>query len=285
MIVNMMGGKMNRSKIEWCDMTWNPVTGCYHGCEYCYARRIAHRFGGYVYGPGCSFMGPKTTKIGMGKSYYGEVKEQNGVKIADINSPFLDEKLKKVAYPFEFMPTFHRYRLDEPIKRKKPAKIFVSSMGDLFGEWVPDEWIEEVLKACRKAPQHTFMFLTKNPWGYHRLQTLYSSNDWLGVTIDGTGTGNSFRDYKSKRKAMDYVAPIVNRFLSIEPLINPIDPGIIEGMGWVIVGAQTGPGAVKPKKKWVQNIMNQARKYDIPLFLKDNLNWPEKIQEWPEGAK
>ncbi|MTI61847.1 MAG: DUF5131 family protein [Firmicutes bacterium] len=254
---------MNKTNIEWCDMTWNPVTGCYHGCEYCYARRIAHRF----------------TKEEDYRFFKSEFRD-GPTKVHEIVWP-AERNKRKIPYPFEFEPTLHRCRLYEPIQRKKPAKIFVSSMGDLFGDWVPDEWIEEVLKACRKAPQHTYMFLTKNPWGYHRLQTLYSPNDWLGVTIDGTGTGNSFRDYKSKRKAMDYVAPVVNRFISIEPLIKPIDPEIIEGMDWVIVGAQTGPGAVAPKREWVQKIIDQCRTAGVPIFLKSNLNWPEKIQEWP----
>lgn len=111
---------MNRSKIEWCDSTWNPVTGCLHGCEYCYARGIAKRFGFGAYEP-------------------------------DINKRVLLEPPvsagKKVPYPFNFEPTFHKYRLDE-YSIKKGRTIFVCSMADLFGEWVPDEWIEEVFAAC-----------------------------------------------------------------------------------------------------------------------------------------
>ena len=104
---------MNRSNIEWCQWTWNPVTGCKHGCPYCYARGIARRF-------------PK-------------------------------------AFPNGFEPTFHESRLDEPEKLKKPAHIFAVSMGDLFGEWVPKEWIERVVGVIHGCPQHTFTVLTKNP--------------------------------------------------------------------------------------------------------------------------
>lgn len=258
---------MNKTKIEWCDYTWNPVTGCYHNCEYCYARRIANRFS-------------KDSGIPNGGVHILEKKQYEEPEPGYTGNPAYD------PYPFSFEPTFHKYRLNDPTKLKKPSKIFVSSMGDLFGEWVPDEWIESVLRACRKAPQHTYMFLTKNPWGYDRLQAYFTRKDWLGVTIDGSGTGDdNFHDYKGKRRAMDYVAPVVNRFISIEPLINPIDPKIIEGMDWVIVGAQTGPGAKKPKKEWVENIISYARAYDIPIFLKDNLEWPEKIQDWPEGVE
>lgn len=111
---------MNKSKIEWCDMTWNPITGCYHGCEYCYARRIAHRF-----------RNQDEESIKMTKFFKANYK--NGGDLVCLESESKD------PYPVEFVPTFHKNRLDEPLKRKKPTKIFVSSMGDLFGEWVPDE--------------------------------------------------------------------------------------------------------------------------------------------------
>ena len=131
---------MNKTKIEWCDSTWNPVTGCLHGCEYYYARRIAERFGG------CDnpidsreLLQPMTITRRNGKA---------------VDAPF----------PFGFEPTLHRYRLDEPYQRRG-LNIFVCSMADLFGEWVPDEWIEEVMNACLLSPQHRYLFLTKNPAG------------------------------------------------------------------------------------------------------------------------
>ena len=110
---------MNKTKIEWCDSTWNPVTGCYHGCEYCYARRIACRFGDF------------------------STIDGNIVKVINANTstPLYEVKYKvKSPYPGKFTPTLHRYRLDEPVRWKKPRNIFVCSMADLFGDWVPDEW-------------------------------------------------------------------------------------------------------------------------------------------------
>ena len=95
---------MQKTKIEWCDMTWNPVTGCKLGCPYCYAAKLARRFG---------------------KS---------------------------------FEPEFHSERLAQPAQIKKPQNIFVCSMADLFGEWVPDEWIKAVFDACAAAPQHRYLF-------------------------------------------------------------------------------------------------------------------------------
>ena len=135
---------MNKTKIDWCDSTWNPVTGCLHGCEYCYARSIAHRFSG----GGENWTDDKT--IVLDKKMYGEEEE------------------KAIPYPYGFIPTFHRYRLNDYIG-KKGRNIFVCSMADLFGEWVPDSWIKEVFKACENAPQHNYLFLTKNPIRYAQL--------------------------------------------------------------------------------------------------------------------
>lgn len=256
---------MNKTKIEWADYTWNPITGCLHGCEYCYAHGIAQRLGNR-YMP------------------YG-----NGVNV--LNEPF-DGERGVDPYPYGFEPTFHKYRLDEPQKVKKPSKIFVASMGDLFGDWVPDEWIEEVFKACKKAPQHTYMFLTKNPKRYYAFRDKCPKNFWLGasavnqadekVLFNGDG---SFIVTKAHCIA-DTMAFMPNSFLSIEPLLNDVAMDVdFDFINWVIVGAQTGPGAVPPKPEWVQNIIDQCRYVGVPVFLKNNLNWPEKIQEWPEEMR
>lgn len=117
---------MDKTKIDWCDSTWNPVTGCLHGCEYCYARGIAHRF---------SCGGEKWTDD----------------KLFVLNEKFYaEESERSEPYPYGFMPTFHRYRLDE-YEKKKGRNIFVCSMADLFGDWVPDSWIDEVIKGTQAA--------------------------------------------------------------------------------------------------------------------------------------
>lgn len=88
-------------------------------------------------------------------------------KLCDENG----EPVRSTPYPKGFAPTYHAYTMDYPEKRKTPARIFVSSMGDLFGEWVPDIWIEDVFAACKRAPQHTYLFLTKNPQRYLDMAT------------------------------------------------------------------------------------------------------------------
>lgn len=259
---------MNKTKIEWVKgpngepgYTWNPVTGCLHGCPYCYAKRIAERF-----------------TRGTGK---------DNMKIHDVKKPVYDEWIIKEGeyghikdpYPYGFEPTFHKYRLDEPRRKTKGAKIFVSSMGDLFGDWVPSAWICDVLNMVEECPQHTFMFLTKNPWNYEKFE--YPKNAWCGTTI--TSSADSLRAYQLCRAKGATV-----KYLSIEPLLGEIkwNTGALPTeLDWIIVGAQTGPGAKPPKPEWVQSIIDQARAAEVPIFLKDNLHWPEKIQKWPEGLK
>ena len=132
---------MNKTKIEWCDRTWNPVTGCLHECEYCYARRIAKRFGTL-----------DRDEAGEGLEFVLDTPE----RFYELNEPVRDSEGKIEPYPADFYPTLHYYRMDEPQRKTKPQTIFVCSMADLFGDWVPDSWIEEVFAACVKAPQHRY---------------------------------------------------------------------------------------------------------------------------------
>lgn len=215
---------MNKSKIEWCDMTWNPVTGCLHGCEYCYARKIANRFRG------------------------------------------------------NFDPKLHEERLSEPQKIKKPKNIFVCSMADLFGEWVPDEWIKKVFDACEKAPQHRYLFLTKNPMRYYKLQSL---GDLPLQHFYGTTVTNGSPEYYSNEFHWSY--------LSIEPILGEakIDKRPQKGLPhWVIIGAETGNSKNKivPKREWIEEIRDICKRDNVPLFMKNSLSeiWGKPlIQEFP----
>ena len=260
------------SKIDWCDSTWNPVTGCLHGCDYCYARRIAERFGGaeeYHH----SSIGFNSTVI-----------TKSDGSIHDLESPYFHELRDMVApYPFYFDPTFHRYKLDEPQHWKKPRNIFVCSMADLFGNWVPDEWVEEVFKACAAAPQHRYLFLTKNPERYCKLDDAnklpHLDNFWYGSTVTRPGAS-----------AWCTIEP--NTFLSIEPLLEPIHAGIATfGCAkWVIVGAETGKrkGKVVPQKEWVDEIAAECMRCGKAIFMKDslrNLMGDDFRQEFPWKAE
>lgn len=128
---------MNKTKIEWADRTWNPVTGRRHGRPYCYARGIANRFG--------MKRAPRLGDPGMEGA--GKLDGPEGLDtMLELAKPYRYNGMTR-AYPMAFAPTFHRYRLEEPAKMKKPQTIFVVSMGDLFGDWVPTSWIKEVFDA------------------------------------------------------------------------------------------------------------------------------------------
>lgn len=244
---------MNNTKIDWCDSTWNPITGCLHGCEYCYARGIAERFGG----------------------------KQKFTNIFEEDEPVIGTDGKAVAYPHSFSPTFLKYHLDDYIN-KKGRNIFVCSMADLFGDWVPDSWIKEVFTACEKAPQHNYLFLTKNPLRYKILADngilKTSDNMWFGFTNTQTGEyGDIF-----------LLPENAQTFVSIEPVLEPISPYIT--VDWIIVGAETGKrkNKVVPEREWIEQIVKSCRRFDIPLFMKSNLAdiWGEPlIQEFPEKLK
>lgn len=269
---------MDKTKIDWCNSTWNPVTGCLHGCQYCYARGIAKRFGGWELAPGMERINVSDDKthICIGKDYYGEVKETEWGVIADISDPFLNKR-GRCAYPFGFTPTFHRYRLNDYIN-KKGRIIFVCSMADLFGKWVPDEWIIEVFEACKRAPQHTYLFLTKNPGRYVELIN-------KGIL---PGTNNMWYGYSAtQRKHVEWWNPMYNIFASVEPILEPMDAPRCK---WCIIGAESGnrKNKVIPERKWIESIVNEYREHHVPIFMKSSLTeiWGEPlIQEFPWDVK
>ena len=252
----------SKTKIDWCDATWNPVTGCLHGCEYCYARRIAERFEAReIYDPECQcqrHLIERGMLTGTGKplelDYPWEQKNKDG-------------SITNAAYPFGFEPTFHRYRLDEPKRWKKPRTIFVCSMADLFGDWVPDEWIEQVFEACEAAPQHRYLFLTKNPKRYVGLYgngiLRVRDSFWYGSTITGANEPFFFSRVPDDNP---------HTFCSIEPILEPV--GAMQVMpDWVIVGAETGnrKGKVVPQKEWIDEIAAECKRRRKPLFMKESL--------------
>jgi len=255
---------MNKTKIDWCDMTFNPVTGCLHGCEYCYARRIANRFGGNLL---------KWSKYVSESGIY------------TIDAPLCDEVTGKIIpYPYKFEPTLHKYRLDEPSRKTKGQMIFVCSMADLFGEWVPDEWIKEVFKACEKAPQQTYLFLTKYP---KRFLDLYDKKIFPYKENFLFGT-------KMTKPSDEYVwfeRTPYKTFISIEPMLEPfgeLERGAMPN--WVIIGAETGNriGKIVPKREWIESIITQCKAAGVPVFMKESLRQlmgQDFIQEWPEGMK
>lgn len=212
---------MNKTKIEWTDYTWNPITGCFNNCWYCYGRAMNKRFGK------------------------------------------------------DYKPRIWSDRLNQPLKEKKPSKIFVCSIADLFGDWIPTLWIIEVLKIIAKCPQHTFQLLTKNP---RRLRDFsFPKNCWLGMTI----TDESY----SFSATLKTCYPVC-RFISFEPLLGEINLKHLNWVDWIIIGALTGKKAniYYPREQWIRKILDEADRVNIPVFMKNNLKkyWEGEFrQEFP----
>lgn len=261
-----MGAK---TKIDWCDATWNPVTGCLHGCEYCYARRIAERFG--------SKQKPESIERSVLNVPIRCTDLYSYMRMAGIS------RGKTQPYPFDFSPTFHRYKLDEPQRWKKPRNIFVCSMADLFGDWVPDEWIDAVISSTQSALQHRYLFLTKNPKRY---------DDWLERFEEGRAKGIEevancwFGASASTNKELDRANESRALWLSIEPIreriatdenqFMEVDPYIgyeQKRWEWVVIGAETGNSKHKivPKREWVEEIVKVCKEYGTPVFMKESL--------------
>ena len=217
------------SKIEWTESTWNPVRGCTRvseGCRFCYAERIAARFSG----KGMAYEGlAKNTKAG----------------------PQWTREVRTV-----------RALLNEPLKWKKPRRIFVNSMSDLFHEKVELSFIQEVFEVMRKADKHQFQVLTKRA---ERLlecsQKLpWTPNIWMGVSVEDNRVTHRIDALRQTGARI--------KFLSLEPLLGALPNLELDGIDWVIVGGESGPGARQMEKEWVIDIRDQCRDTKVAFFFK-----------------
>lgn len=161
-----------------------------------------------------------------------------------------------------FKLAMHEHALELPLQWKKPQTIFVNSMSDLFLKNVPVGFIKRVFDVMGKASQHTFQVLTKRA---DRLYALSSElpwmpNIWMGVTVENS-------DYTQRIDHLRQTGAYL-KFLSIEPLLGPIPNLDLDGIDWVIVGGESGPGARPMKPEWVMDIRNQCKRDGVPFFFK-----------------
>jgi protein gp37 len=236
----------DKSAIEWTDATWNPFRGFNEnrwmcrkvspGCDQCYASRLNQRFGGRAY--------PTEAEVNADPAGW------RGAR--------LDEKA-----------------LSQPLHWRQPRMIFVCSMTDLFGEWVPDEWIDRVFSVMALSPQHTYQVLTKRPKrmagvidrlgiGYGR-HPLYADewplpNVWLGTSIE--------LDRYAWRASSLRAAPAAVRFISAEPLLGPLPSLNLDGISWLITGGESGRGHRPCDEDWVRDLRDHCQSAGVAFFHK-----------------
>ncbi len=201
--------------------------------------------------------------------------------------------MKRMAARFpqvSMEPKFHRDRLYEPMSLKKPSIIGVSYSGDMWGKWVPGKWIRCVIDVIKASPRHRFLFLTKNPKRYGDFEI--PLNCWCGTSVTGCSLEDELVEHQ-RVISLIVNAPEKRCFLSMEPfigfrIIRDSERARVwaeKGIGWVIVGGLTGKGRKQPASYHLREYKNYCSQIGVPVFIKSNAGYPEKIQEYPEGLK
>jgi protein gp37 len=172
------------------------------------------------------------------------------------------QAMGQYRYRNGFALTLHHEAVEEPYGWKKPRVVFVNSMSDLFHEAVPVDFIRRVFAVMGDCSQHTFQILTKRSERLAELAPLLSwpKNVWMGVTVENADYAYRIDDLRD--------VPSAVRFLSIEPLLGPLDDLALEDIDWVIVGGESGPGARPMKKEWVLSIQSNCQRANVPFFFK-----------------
>ena len=217
--------EQKNAEIEWAQWSWNPVTGCLHDCPYCYARDIA-----------------------------------------------TSDRMEKV-YPNGFAPTFRPSSLLAPRNVEVPPQaatdtryrnVFTCSMADLFGRWVPTEWINAVLDTVRANPQWNFLFLTKFPKRMAEFDI--PDNAWMGTTVDLQVRVKAAEEAFSRVKAGI-------RWLSVEPMLEPLKFERLDLFQWIVIGGASQSSQTpewRPPFRWVADLERQARDAGLAVYQKTN---------------
>jgi protein gp37 len=161
-----------------------------------------------------------------------------------------------------FEVTLHPHMLELPLRWRQPRTVFVNSMSDLFHPDVPLEFVQRVFAIMQQAPQHRFQVLTKRA---ERLaetanEFTWAENIWMGVTVENS-------DYMERIDCLRNTGAAI-KFISFEPLLGPMGDVDLDGIDWVIVGGESGPGARPMHRDWVVEIRDQCLAADVPFFFK-----------------
>lgn len=182
--------------------------------------------------------------------------------------------MKSPRYANGFEVTCHEDALKEPLHWRKPRRVFVCSMGDLFHKDVPLDFIKRVFVVMQRCSQHQFQVLTKRPNHMRYLSVHpdgvgpWPDNVWAGTTIEN-------RNYVDRQYWL-VASPVKTRFLSCEPLLSSIPNLPLKGIDWVIVGGESGPGARPMDLAWARDIRDQCKAAGVPFFFKQVGGFPNK---------
>lgn len=220
------------SQIEWTDVTWNPVAGCTvasAGCTNCYAMRMAARL------------------EAMGMEKYQALTRKSGNRYVWTGRIIEDEKA-----------------LAAPLRWRKPRKVFVNSMSDLFHEGVDVAFIRQVWSVMQATPQHTYQILTKRADRMRKVLAHPSigvlENVWIGVSVEDQRVVDRIDELRA--------TPAHVRFISFEPLIGSVADVDLTGIDWAIVGGESGPRARPMQTEWVAEIEDACREANTAFFFK-----------------
>lgn len=193
-----------------------------------------------------------------------------------------------------FKPTYHKDKLEAPLKHKKPAGIFAVDMGDLFGAWVPKETIIDILAVMHKTPQHIYYLLTKNPARYVEFIDNFPRNVLVGATVDKHTEEyriTELRIFKTKMRLERGWAPPV--YISFEPMLTPMGQVMLGDIDWAIIGGITKSdykepgyplriGERPPRREWIKELVERCNNWNVQIFMKNNLPWDgQKLREHP----
>lgn len=228
---------MAETQIEWTDATWNPVAGCSiisAGCTNCYAMEMARR----LQAMGIEKYDGLTRRSGKRTIWNGVVRED-------------------------------RAALEIPRRWKKPKKIFVNSMSDLFHEGVSDNFIIDVWSVMASTPQHHYQILTKRP---ERMAQIVRDN--IGQILPNVWLGTSIEDANVKDRVNALrSAPAAIRFISFEPLIGAVGKIDLQDIHWAIVGGESGRSARPIREEWIDEIYVQCVEHKTVFFFKQWGTW------------
>ncbi len=253
---------MATSKIGWTDFVWNPTTGCDRisaGCDHCYAVGKARRLKAVGQAKYQTDGDPRTSGPGFGLAVHPDT-------------------------------------LDIPRRWRKPRRIFVNSMSDLFHARVPEDFIRDVFEVMADVPRHTFQITTKRPDRARKMadRLLWPDNVHMGVSVEAPRWLHRVDDLRA--------IPAAVRWISAEPLLAPLDGLDLDGIAWVVVGGESGRVHGDPEKRarpmaleWARDIRDQCQAAGIPLFVKQlGTVWArdagmtgkgDEPAEWPEDLR